>query len=269
MTGPLDRIQWGFSSLGAPELSLQELSALRRQFDLDFLELRAVRGTIVLPDYFRAHPEDSFVQPGEVRVLSTDLRLIDATEEDMAAFMRYVDLAEKWATPYLRVFGGGQWGDEISSGLLQRAVKTVDRCRSFMVERGATCKMLLETHSGFSSAKFCRRLNDLLDQPLGILWDSHHTWKLAGEPLETSWQEIGPWVGHVHYKDSIAASGTKDGYRYVLPGSGEFPTQGLLQLLARVRYQGGVSLEWEKLWHPDLADASEALVQFQQLRPLK
>jgi len=264
MTAQPDRMTWGFSSLGAPDLSLEELSGLARQFELDFLELRAVRGTIALPDYFRDHPGELAVQSVPIRVLSTDLRLIEANDSDIAAFMRYVELAETWQTPYLRVFGGGRWGDEISAEVFARGVKTIERCRKLMTERGSSCEMLLETHSGFSSSRTCRDLNKRLAKPLGIIWDSHHTWKLAGESLEESWEYIGPCIRHIHYKDSMPDSAAKDGYHYVLPGSGNFPTHELLNLLGRISYQGGFSLEWEKLWHPELTDIPEALGGFRR-----
>jgi len=259
-------MSWGFSSLGAPDLSLEELSELARQFGMDFLELRAVRGTIALPDYFHKHPHELEIAPGEIRVLSTDLRLIESADEDIIAFMRYVKLAETWKTPYLRVFGGGKWGDEISLNAFGHAAKTVKRCRQLMQEMGSSAEMILETHSGFSSTQTCRRLNNLLEQPLSILWDSHHTWKLARESLEESWQTIGEWVRHVHYKDSLSAPVGESDYRYVLPGFGEFPTHELLQLLARDAYHGGVSLEWEKLWHPNLRDLVEVLGPFKEIR---
>jgi sugar phosphate isomerase/epimerase len=258
-------MQRGFSSLGAPYLDMRELSGLAREFGLDFLELRAVKRTIALPDYFRDHPQELSEKSTPVRVLSTDLRLIDATDENVAAFMRCVELAESWGAPYVRVFGGGSWGAEIPPELLMRTAGAIVRCRRLMVERGFSCEILLETHSAFSSAAICRRLNGLLERPLAILWDSHHTWKLAGEPLVESWRQIGDLVRHIHYKDSVSSPGAKDGYRYVLPGLGEFPSEDLFDLLARVRYRGGISLEWEKFWHPELPELPEALARFKQI----
>ena len=251
MTGRPDRMQWGFSSLGAPDLSLREFCELAHKYKLDFLELRAVRRTIALPDYFRDHAGELAVPPAvEIRVLSTDLRLTEAMDADIDAYMRYVELAKTWSTPYLRVFGGGNWDDPISREHLQRAAKTVMLCRQRMDKRGFSGEMLLETHSGFSSSTLCRKLNEQLDRPLGILWDSHHTWKLAGESPRNSWREIGAWIRHIHYKDSVPDPDAKDGYRYVVPGEGQFPTADLLRMLVDMGYQGGVSLEWNGFGTP-------------------
>jgi sugar phosphate isomerase/epimerase len=259
MTVPPDRILWGFSSLGAPQLDLRGLDALAREHGLDFLELRAVGGSIELPDYFRDHPAELRAASTPVRVLATNLRLTEAKDQDIAAFSRFVGLGKAMNAPWLRVFGGEHWGTEINDDLLQRASKTVASCREILRGEGASCEMILETHSGFSSAKICRRLNDYLPEPLAIIWDSHHTWKLAGETLNESWDAISPWVRHVHLKDSVLDPAHKDGYQYVPPGRGRFPTRELLDLLKSAGYRGGVSLEWEKLWRPELPDIGEAL----------
>jgi sugar phosphate isomerase/epimerase len=265
MTGRPDRIEWGFSSLGAPQLAMKALGALAHEFKLEFLELRAVKGTIALPDYFRENPAELGATDVPIRVLSTSLRLTTASDADLAEFVQYVELAKKFKAPYVRVFGGEEWGTEITPELLSRAAGTIAQCRKRMQEQDASCEMILETHSGFSSGRTCRLLNEQLQHPLPILWDSHHTWKLAKEPLEQSWRELGQWVRHIHIKDSVLDPGSKSGYQYVPPGQGRFPTRELLDLLARAGYRGGISLEWEKFWRPELPEISEALKGLKQV----
>src|SRR5690606_8067067 len=99
------------------------------------------------------------------------------------------------------------------------------------------------------------------------------------------------WVGHTHWKDSVAIPDPKStaaysqqestlensqqaaarahslmsGHRpahYVLFGSGEFPAFECAGLLKQGSYQGWLSLEWEKMWHPDIEDPEIALPQF-------
>lgn len=259
MTARPDRIEWGFSSLGCAELDMKQLGDLAREFGLDFLELRAVKGNLRLPDYFHATPSELTAAGVPVRVLSTSLRLTAATEDDIQEFLHFGRLANHIKAPYIRIFGGEEWGTEITPELLVRAAKTATRCREVLKEQNSAAELLLETHSGFSSGKICRLLNEKLAEPLAILWDSHHTWKLAGESLEQTWQELGPWVRHIHLKDSVLDPAHKAGYQYVPPGQGRFPTNDLLALLKRVGYRGGVSLEWERLWRPELPEIRLAL----------
>jgi sugar phosphate isomerase/epimerase len=122
--------------------------------------------------------------------------------------------------------------------------------------------MLLETHDSFSHPECCQKLNEILREPLGILWDSHHTWKISGESPEETWSKLGSWVKHIHYKDSIEEDAL---LHYVLPGTGEFPTTSLLRLLQGKGYDGGFSLEWEKLWHPELPPLRNALEKFRTI----
>ncbi len=49
---------------------------------------------------------------------------------------------------------------------------------------------------------------------------------------------------------------------YALFGSGEFPAAEALTLLDSDGYDGWYSLEWEKAWHPDLAEPQVALPDF-------
>jgi hypothetical protein len=49
---------------------------------------------------------------------------------------------------------------------------------------------------------------------------------------------------------------------YVLFGGGEFPATECLGLLLDDGYDGWHSLEWEKMWHPELVDPEVALPLF-------
>jgi sugar phosphate isomerase/epimerase len=60
-------------------------------------------------------------------------------------------------------------------------------------------------------------------------------------------------------KDSINRPSARHPYTYVLPGDGEMPATELFDVLAQGGFNGAVSLEWEKLWHPYLPSLREAL----------
>src|SRR5205085_2226853 len=52
-----------------------------------------------------------------------------------------------------------------------------------------------------------------------------------------------------------------DGWQLVLLGEGEVPVRDMLGLLSAGGYQGWVSVEWEKRWHPEIAEPEVALPQ--------
>ncbi len=257
---------FGFSSMGEPEADWSTLETLALRFGLDFVEVRSLAGTIDLPSLFRKQGDPRpAASPCPVRLVGSSLQLAEAGEADIASFLEYARIGEAWGARYVRVFGGGTWPGDLAPGAWDHAVETVAICRERMQALGLTIGMILETHSGFSSSPRCLELNERLAQPLDILWDSHHTWRLAGEAPEETWRQLGPRIRHVHFKDSITPAAVPQRHDYVLPGQGEFPTRELLALLRRERFAEGLSLEWEKLWHRQLAPLEEALEAFRRV----
>ena len=83
----------------------------------------------------------------------------------------------------------------------------------------------------------------------------------AGEAPAATWKTIRNHVVHLHVKDSVSRpspTGTHP-YTYVLPGDGEFPMAELRELLRLDKYEGVMSLEWERMWHPYLPEIDKAL----------
>ena len=69
---------------------------------------------------------------------------------------------------------------------------------------------------------------------------------------------MGHNLRHVHLKDAVRLPG-KDEWQLVMMGEGEVPVRELLTLLAGTGYDGWVSLEFEKKWHPELGRPEVAL----------
>jgi sugar phosphate isomerase/epimerase len=91
-----------------------------------------------------------------------------------------------------------------------------------------------------------------------LLWDAHNTWRKTGDDPAALWPVIRRRVAHLHVKDSISRPSARHPFTFVLPGAGEFPMSRLRQALAG-DYEGLVSLEWERQWHPYLPPLAEAL----------
>ena len=120
--------------------------------------------------------------------------------------------------PYVRVFGGGTWGQGLADADFAQAAETVRWWRKERAARGWRTDMLLETHDAFSAAAPCAELMRRLDVPVGVIWDSHHTWRLGGESPSESWSCLSAWVRHVHLKDSVDKPSARHPFTYVLPG---------------------------------------------------
>lgn len=255
-----------FSSLGCPDLTLVEAVSLARKYGLTSLELRTLGGSMDLPGYLAGirggwESTASYLleQGMQVRVLGTSLKLSENSEKERAEFLGYARLAEALSAPYLRVFGGGLWPTPLGEDAWNQAIETCLWWQRIKEEVGFKCELLLETHDAFSGSSPCLELMDRLGSPLHLIWDSHHTWRLGGEMPQVSWERLQAHVRHIHFKDSIEVPSARHPFTYVLPGSGEMPVEEFWAVLEAGHYDGVVSLEWEKKWHPYLPDLQEAL----------
>jgi sugar phosphate isomerase/epimerase len=252
-----------FSTLGCAELPLEKILDLARRHGLPAVELRAMEGTINLTErlesLFLFHKDFSGRLEGSpVRIcsLDTSLRLSDNTEADRAALLRFVPWAEAAGVPRLRVFDGAGLHEDPG---FARGLDTLAWWRELRSARGWKVDLMVETHSSLIRTPLIRRFLDAAPLGTAMLWDSHHTWKIGGESPEETWRAIGPHVVHIHVKDSVSKSDGHNAYTYVPCGQGEFPMARLLAALSEDGYTGVVSLEWERLWHPEIPSLEESL----------
>ena len=255
-----------FSTLGSPDRDLDATLALAREYGIDCLELRSLENRVDLPAYLSEQPgglaavRDKLnrLKHGAV-VLGTSCKLVGAKEGARADLIAFAELAEAIGTPYLRVFGGGKWGTPLTDDNYQEAMDLLNWWKQEREGHGWSVDLLIETHDAFSASPPLLDLFERLGRPIGIIWDSHHTWKLGGEAPAETWGHLGAFTRHVHTKDSISEPSARHPYTYVLPGHGEMPMQEVFQLLRENGFKGSVALEWEKVWHPYLVDITEAL----------
>jgi len=251
-----------FSTLGCPELSLDQVFALARRHDVEAVELRALDGTIDLAARFA----DGFGSPAAlaqhvkhagVRIAAIDvsLHLVGTTDSEREQVLGLMPWVEALGVAYLRVFDGGKSADAAE---LAEAAKTVAWWRELKRARQWRADWIVETHDSLFTAAAIQRFTAAVPD-VALLWDTHHTWKKGGEdPLKT-WSAIRAHVAHVHVKDSVADASERKGYRYTVPGTGEFPFRPLMQRLRADGFTGCASIEWERFWIPTLGPLDEVL----------
>jgi sugar phosphate isomerase/epimerase len=250
------------SSLGCPELSLDAAMALAAKHDVPLIELRALGGTVDLPAYFTAEFGSPAVlaarrreSPVRIVAFNTSLRLAGAAAAEREQLVALAPWAEALGVRWLRVFDGGKRADAAE---FAEAAETVFWWRTLCLRHGWQLDFMVETHDSLFTADAIGRFLTAVPH-MAILWDAHNTWKKSGEDPLVTWQSIRPHVMHIHVKDSISVPSARHPYTYVLPGDGNFPIAPVLRALDEDRFVGGVSLEWEKMWHPYLPSLDEAL----------
>lgn len=173
---------------------------------------------------------------------------------------RYVDLCQILGARQIRVFGGAI-GDTPHATALAMAVEQFHRMLAAV--EGTGVELLLETHDHWITAAPLRELLEKVNHPAAaILWDVHHPWRMAGEQPDETWATIGRWVRNTHWKDSFPTPGEGHGYRLCLCGQGDIPYPKMLAVLRAGGYDGYLTLEWEKRWHPEIEEPAVALPHF-------
>ena len=263
-------LSWGISTLGCADLSFPQICELLGEFGLHELEIRAANGRMDLPQW----AEDASWTPERAksllgkrqihfRVAGSSFKLVGNEEKSRAELLAFGHWADSWGARYVRVFGGGVWGQTLSDADYSQAAEAIAWWQWEKKRRHWRVELLLETHDAFSASGPCRELLGRLPEPIGIIWDSHHTWRLGGESPRESWAQLSPWIRHVHVKDSIGKPSARHPFTYVLPGDGETPLAEIVGILRSHHFMGAVSLEWERLWHPYLPPLREALIRLQ------
>jgi sugar phosphate isomerase/epimerase len=275
MTDPLEApvpkrpLFFAFSTLGCHQAGWEEAAALAKAHGFPGLELRALKGGVDLA----AKLEETFGTPAAMqeavaasglRVASLDssLRLLGPQEEHQREVAALASWADGLGVPYLRVFDGGAFGEGRYPGIRAALRQALGAWEELRRKEGFRCGLMIETHWALTDPEACARLGEESEAEggtLNLLWDSCHTWNHAGAGLVEAWERLKPWVRHVHIKDAVRDPSSPKGIRYVLPGAGELSMPALLDALERDGFAGPVSLEWERMWNPELPPLDEAL----------
>lgn len=263
-------MQHTFSTLGCPELDLDGAIGLAARHGLHVLELRTLSNSTDLPAWFQEHYGSpaglaAHLRQRHVKVcaLGTSFKLVGHDDIDRAQLENFVRWADEADVPWLRVFDGGKRGD---AGEVAEASAALKWWREQRLKNNWAVELLVETHDGFVASGALHELISHVPQ-VNLLWDAHHTWKKGGEAPAHTWKTVRNHVRHIHVKDSVARPSPNGShpYTYVLPGDGEFPMAELRHALREDRYNGVLSLEWERMWHTYLPELDKALHHAQQM----
>lgn len=263
--------QWAFSTLGCPDLGLDAICELARDFEISHIELRATEQRVDLPKLFKerfGNPEAlaSYIKDQQVDIcsLDTSLKLVGNDEASRIEFLEFLPWADAMGTKILRVFDGGTVPNGLNDEAYAQAQDTLQWWKKEKRQSSWKADMGIETHDALVAHESLNRI--LSSYPdLKVIWDTHHTWKKSGDPIETSWAQVAQNVCNVHIKDSISEPSARHPFTYVNLGEGEFPLDETLQLLKNEQYNGHVTIEWERMWHPYLSDIREALKKARNL----
>lgn len=254
----------GFSSLAAIDRPLSDLVRVLGRLGYDGVEIRG-------KDRKHVDPAMSKAERREVRQVVADagieaaavtsyMRLGEESADKAAAracLAAYFQLANDLGSPLVRVFGGavpkGQERRDVERRMADLLMGVADEARK------AGVRICLETHDAFTRGADVARVLAMADHPaVTALWDVNNQFE-TGEPCQEALERLWPRIGYLHVKDSFPLPGSQRQLCFL--GAGDVPIAETLAALKARKFGGYVVVEWEKAWHPELAEAEVAAAQ--------
>jgi len=248
-----------FTTLAYPELDLAGVVERYRRYGFDSLELRvADDGKHLRPAYPIPKEAREILEGVNVCSIAGYARFAYKSREELE---RNIDLAKRLimiagdlGAKGVRIYVGVFEGDP--STVITRAAEAINSLADFAEGHGVS--LMVETHDTVAILDNLRILVSKLDPRVKILYDPANV-IAAGGDHESVFPVIRDRVFHVHLKDFTWAGGKRV---YTMPGEGVVPLDRILESLLSSGYRGYISIEWERMWHPDLVSGDIALPRY-------
>ncbi len=202
-----------------------------------------------------------------VSAISSSITVCDPEKRsaNLEEARRTIAAAHELGCANVRLFGGGDGGKHSRRELAEIGRQCVGQILA--LDGARDLHWLFETHDLWVKAGDCRLLLEGIPDPaFGTLWDMGHTSRVGGEAPQETLAALQGRVGYTHVKDAVRAPGhpqaMEDGWRYVLPGTGQLPLAESIRILRQSGYDGWLLFEHEKRWHPELPGPETAFPTF-------
>ena len=159
-------LKWCFSSLGSPDLNLDETLALADRYGIGLIELRTLSGVVdiapILDKYISENPDKvaDIKEKRRIVGLNTSFHIASNTEDDRSQLIRTAKLADKLGAKYLRVFGGFPFLEGLTPERLSESARSLEWFEKVKRKNGLECEMTLEIHDGYSSSDALPRIDE-------------------------------------------------------------------------------------------------------------
>ena len=264
-----------FTTLGCPKWGLPTILARAKEYGFDAVDFRGLgeKLDVTLLREFSTQVDATarmFRDAGlAVSGISSSIRLCDPDQctANVEEAQRTIPALKALGSQFVRVYGGGSIDRHGREG----AVKIARECmhRILALPGASDVQWLLETHDNWIASHDCLMLLNAICAPnVGLVWDIAHSPRFAGESVDMAFSKIGSKVRNTHLKDCRHepdhAQASLDGWRYVTPGTGDIQLRRAVQLLRKAGYDGYLTFEHEKRWHPELAEPEHIFPAFVQ-----
>ena len=268
--GSKHKMKLAFTTLGCPDWNLEKIVSTAHELGFDGVEIRGLEGKISAKEIERFQEEN---RESTKRLFAKNkLELCgfgssvcfhdpDTWNEMLEEGRQTIDICASMGIPHLRVFG-----DRIPDrSRLKETQMQIIKGFKLLCEyaAGKSVDILFETHRDFNSIETIGPIVQAMqnESQFGILWDVAAIDMVYGDDYTLFYNTVKQCLRFGHLKDH-----TRRGDEFVLceMGEGDIPIKDIVKTLTQNGYEGYLSFEWEKKWHPELPDASEAFPAFIQ-----
>ena len=248
------------STLGCPGWDLDQIVNYWSELGVEGIEVRGISGVMPAEEIVEFSEEQKAATLE--KVASKGLKLIgfgasssfhkaEQHEKTIGEAKRAIDVCQRMGIPFVHVFGNSV-SPEKEQESLQNIVTGLSKVCDYAEGKGVG--VYLEIHGEINTADRLRYITECLSKYscFGILWDVCHTYTAYGNDIDEVYSVIRPLVRHVHLKDRRTS---EKGYDLCSIGEGEIDIVDIMKRLREDGYDGYLSLEHEKKWHPELPEA--------------
>lgn len=263
-------LKLSFSTLGCPDWDLNRIMDFAVQYGFKGIEVRGLQRELDLPKCKEFNSASSRKDTLK-RMKSKGLQFINLgssanlhiagpakRQQQIDEAKRFIDLADDLNCPYIRVFPNNFPKEQSKEFTMELITKGMDELGEYA--NGTKVKVLMETHGDVVYKNdLLKIMQNVNPKNTGLIWDISNMWTITKEDLSEVYSAIKQYIYHVHIKD---AKLNEEKIDYVFLGKGDVPIMKAIDLLEQNNYKGYYSFEWEKLWHPEIAEPNEAFADY-------
>lgn len=256
-----------FTTLSCPEWSWGKIIDEASRLGYDGIEIRGIQGEMYLPKAKPFMKENLDVTLRDLREKDLEICCLDTScvfhDEDvfddaLEEGMTTIDLAKAMEVPYIRIFGDAIPDIDKKDETIKQVAKGLEQLGRYAEDKDVL--VLMETHGDFSNSDYLLEvLNRTTSPAIGVIWDIANPFGGNDESIYYTYGKLGKYIKHTHIKD---IKGFGENVEICMVGNGDIPIGDVISLLKDNGYNGWLSFEWEKKWHPDIEEPDIALPHF-------
>jgi len=248
-----------FSTLACPKWDWNMILDEACRLGYDGIEIRGIEGEMNLVCMRPFLPENIDQTIKVLKEKNLEICCLDTScnfhekenfEKVLKEGKKAIDLAQKLNCKYIRVFGDKIPDKNNEDEIITQIAAGLNELGNYAEGKGVT--VLIESHGDFSTGGMLQKLlQQVSSKQVEILWDVANAYIDFGESLKDTFDKISGHIKHTHMKD---AKGKYPSAELCMVGKGDLSFIEMISLLNSIGYDGWLSLEWEKWWHPKLEE---------------